>query len=89
MGLAQKIQFHHSSSVEVEKFISNFCQSFPFEKVGDLFILSSPNNSSYRIELAVENYGLYIHRSGNYFEILGKLIEEVTGKFGKVIIEDH
>ena len=88
MGLAQKIQFQHSGSDEIKNFILKFCQPYQPEQIISLFILSLPGGKGYRFEMAVESYGLYLNRSGNYFEILGKLIEELTGSFGKITIED-
>ena len=89
MGLSQKIHFQHVDQDEVENFINRFCESIDCEKKDNLFILSSAGDNGYRIELAVENYGLYIHRSGNYFEIFGMLLEEITENFGKTTIEDY
>jgi hypothetical protein len=89
MGLAQIIQFQYPNTAKLEKFISEFCRDFNLKKEGNMFIISSLNGDDYKIELAIENYGLYIHRSGNYFEIFGQLIEAISGKFGKTIIEDE
>ena len=89
MGLAQKLHFQYSSPDEIEEFLKEFSESFHLQKKGNLLIISSNDADDFIIELAIEDYGLYIHRSGNYFEIFGMLIEELTGKFGKTTIEDY
>ena len=88
MGLAQIIQFQYPNTAKLEKFISEFCHDYYLKKDGNMFIVSSLKDD-YQIELVIENYGLYIHRSGNYFEIFGQLIEAISGKFGKTTIEDY
>lgn len=89
MGLAQKLQFQYSNPDEIEEFLKEFSESFHLEKKGKLLIISSNDADDFIVELAIEDYGLYIHCSGNYFEIFGMLVEEITGKFGKATIEDY
>jgi hypothetical protein len=89
MGLSQKLHFQYSNFDEIEDFIKEFGESYHLERKDNLFIISSKEADSFIVELAIEDYGLYIHRSGNYFEILGMLLEEITGKFGKTTLEDY
>ena len=89
MGLSQKIKFNYSDRFEVEEFIRNVfqCQKVTVEK--ELFVITPKDNDDFLIELAIEDYGLYIHRSGKYFEMLGILVEQLTGKFSETTIEDY
>lgn len=89
MGLSQKIHFQYSNHDEIEEFIKEFAESFHLERKDDLLIISSKDAGGFIVELVIEDYGLYIHRSGNYFEIFGMLLEEITGNFGKTTIEDY
>jgi len=51
-------------------------------------VIREHNGKTMTFELAVEEYGLYTHRSGEYFEVLGLLLERLTGQFGKVEVDD-
>jgi len=88
MGLAQNIFFEYNSRREVENFLEDFCKDFQSHKEGDLFVIASSGETAYRFEMAIEDYGLYTHQSGQYFEILGNLVERLTAKFGKIKIDD-
>ena len=88
MGLAQNILFEYDNKNEVENFLNDFCKDFLSEKQGDLYIITSDGNNKFKFEIAIEDNGLYTHRSGQYFEFLGILVEQLTGEFGKIEIED-
>ncbi|MGD9160765.1 MAG: hypothetical protein PVG39_20270 [Desulfobacteraceae bacterium] len=89
MGLSPKIHFQYSNHNEIEEVIKEFAKSFHLERKGNLLIISSKDTGGFIVGLAIEEYGLYIHRSGNYLEVFGRLLEEITGKFGKTTIEDY
>ena len=88
MGLAQSFKFKHSNTSEIEAFLADFCSSFKCDRDGQLWVIREHNAKTMTLELAAEDYGLYTHRSGEYFEVLGLLLEKLTGKFGKVEVDD-
>lgn len=51
--------------------------------------LYTKRNDSFKIELAIEPWGLYIHRSGEYYYELGLLIEALGRITGSITIEDQ
>jgi ABC-type uncharacterized transport system substrate-binding protein len=82
MGLAQLIKFK-SNNEELEKLIL----SLEFDKIDSSnFII---DNSEKKIELKIIEEGIYIHRAGNYFEDLGKLIEGLGNISESITIEDY
>lgn len=89
MGLSQKISFEYSERDDIEKFINEVFQAQNIRKENQLFTITPKESGEFIIELAIEDYGLYIHRSGEYFEMFGILLEQITGKFSKATIEDY
>lgn len=88
MGLAQSFKFKHNNKSEIEAFLAEFCSSFKCDCDGRLWVIREHNARTMTFGLAVEEYGLYTHRSGEYFEVLGLLLEKLTGQFGKVEVDD-
>lgn len=88
MGLSQSFKFKYKNTNEIEKFLTEFCQQFNCKYIENLWVIHGYKESKMLFELVVEDYGLYTQRSGDYFEVLGFLIENLTGKFGKVEIND-
>ena len=84
MGLAQSFKFDYNNILEVEKLLKELDCS----KKNNLWIISEFNKRQMNFELALEDYGLYTHRSGDYFEVLGLLLEKLTERFGEVKVDD-
>ena len=84
MGLAQSFKFDYNNILEVEKLLKELNCS----KKNNLWIISEFNKRQMNFELALEDYGLYTHRSGDYFEVLGLLLEKLTERFGEVKVDD-
>lgn len=85
MGLAQEFRFEFESESQLIDFIYSFSEGYSLKKVNQLFVVF---DSEFEFELAIEEYGFYNHRSGNYFDVFGQFIEQLTGKFGVVVISD-
>ncbi|XPV69874.1 MAG: hypothetical protein ACNI25_04695 [Halarcobacter sp.] len=88
MGLAQSFKFEHNNTNEIKAFLAEFCTSCKYDYDGQLWVIREYNRKTMRFELAVEEYGLCTHRAGEYFEVLGLLLERLTGEFGKVEVDD-
>ncbi len=82
MGLAQLIKFKAHND-ELEKLIL----SLEYEKTDNANYIIE--NSDKKIELQIVEEGIYIHRAGNYFEDLGKLIEGLGNISESITIEDY
>jgi len=61
---------------------------YTLSKNGQLWIISPKNGNGFKVEIGIENYGLYVQRSGSYNEEIGYLVESLTGQYGKIEIED-
>lgn len=81
MGFSQYLRFDYK-----EKELVELLMNLDFKKEDKLFIY---RNEDVLFEVAIENYGLYSHRSGNYFEILGKLVESIGDISTSLTIEDY
>ncbi len=88
MALGQSLRFHYDSRKDVEQFLEDFLKHMQSTKRGELFVITEYGGKKLEFELAIEDYGLYSHRSGDYFELLGCLVERLTGRFGKIEISD-
>ena len=89
MGLAQKFCFTYKSLSDVEDFINKFSPEFTVLKQDNgLYKISQRDGAAFSFELAPEDYGLYTHRSGEYFYFLGLFLERLTGLFGTIEVED-
>jgi hypothetical protein len=86
MGLGQSFRFHYDSRKDIEQFLEGFLKNMQSTKRGELFVITEYEGKKLEFELAIEDYGLYSHRSGEYFELLGCLVEQLTGRFGKIEI---
>lgn len=89
MGLAQKFCFTYKSIAEVDDFINKFSSEFNVSKQENgLYEISQRDGIAFSFELTPEDYGLYTHRSGEYFYFLGLFLERLTGLFGTIEVED-
>ena len=84
MGLAQSFKFKYNNISEIEKLLKELNCSHK----NNLWIISEFNEKQMNFEFTPEDYGLYSHRSGDYFEVLGLLLEKLTEKFGQVEVDD-
>lgn len=88
MGLIQSFRFDHDSPDQIEIFLKNFLENKKHIRTGKLLVITEYNARELQFELAIEDYGLYTHRSGDCFELLGCLLEELTAEFGKVEVDE-
>ena len=89
MGLAQGFKFEYSERLKVDTFLKKFVSNFVHhQEDSGLWVISTYNEKNMEFELTFEKYGVYCHRSGDYFEVLGLFIEALTGEFGVVEIND-
>jgi hypothetical protein len=87
MGLSQNISFKYKDTRTLESFIKEFDAQYVITKEGGSFKITDAKNS-FIFEIYLEPFGLYTHRSGEYFQFFGVLIENLSGEFGVVEIED-
>lgn len=88
MGLSQDFKFKYNSVNEVKAFIQSLSDNFTVQKLEDHYRISSKDKTDFSIHLSIEPFGIRCDRSGEYFKFVGILIEELTGNFGKITIED-
>src|ERR1051325_3228826 len=80
MGLAQKIIFKHKGED-----LTKVLDELGYKATGKLYV---KRDESFQIELAIEPYGLHIHRAGQYFYELGLLLETLGNIAERITIED-
>jgi len=89
LGLAQKIRLEDKVSCDrASLFLDNLCTGLKFKKYDKKWIILSMHGEHMSFEIVVTNEGFYTHRSGDYFLFLGFFIEQLTGEFGCISIED-
>ncbi len=88
MGLVQTIKFKYSEKAKAIELIKSFSSLYEVNKSDLLWTIYSEAFEPFKIEIGIEDYGFYTHRSGNYFKCFGELIEAISGQFGKIMIED-
>jgi hypothetical protein len=90
MGLAQQFRFKYNSEEEVESFFKDLKDSYSVSRrPSGLFVIKPQSGDSFVFDAAIEDYGLLTHRSGEYFEFVGFVVEQLTGVFGKLEVEDE
>lgn len=88
MGLKQDFKFKYEDALEVETFIQSFSDNFVVRKFEDHYLIRDKNDSGFNLRLSVEPSGIRCDREGEYFRFVGIFVEEITGKFGELTIED-
>ena len=87
MGLEQDFRFKYESKEQIIVFLNELISDESLQINGDHFEIKGINET-FTFEGHIETYGLRCHRSGNYFDFLGKFVELATGKFESINIED-
>lgn len=85
MGLAQTFHFEFEKEAQLEEFIDDLSQGYDCTRSQTSWVIAG---DKMMFEVFIVEGGFYVHRSGNYFGFLGLFVEKLTGKFGKVVIED-
>ncbi len=88
MGLSQNIRFQYDSREALEAFLQSLEDPFVVKRNREAFTITEPSQS-FTFEIWIEPFGLYTHRSGEYFQFLGILVETLVGEYGPVEIEDQ
>jgi hypothetical protein len=87
MGLSQTISFKYDNKKSLESFIKGFSVAYLINTDKGFFIISD-DVQSFSFEVHIKPFGLYTHRSGEYFKFLGVLVESLSGEYGLLEIED-
>ena len=88
MGLKQDFKFQFNSTQELKDFIMAFSANYLVEEFEEYYVISPKENSSFTFHVSIESHGFTSDRAGEYFKFLGIFIEELTGTFGEILIED-
>ncbi|WP_163933106.1 hypothetical protein [Paraferrimonas sp. SM1919] len=88
MGLAQSIKFQYSDSDSLAVFLDCLCEGTTYSKNNSVWLVSEFESNQMSFEISITENGFIVHRAGDYFSFLGFLIEQVTGKYGTLSIED-
>ena len=87
MGLRQTFRFDASAS-EVREFLRGLSAAVDVDDRGDFFVLRSRVTPEFVFACELIRGGLKSERTGVYFSFLGFFVEQLTGHFGKVEVED-
>ncbi|MBI3771742.1 MAG: hypothetical protein HY272_03475 [Gammaproteobacteria bacterium] len=89
MGLHQSFRFKHQSADEVRAFLRELSTVAVLEDRGDFFVFSHlPDQPPFTFDCELVAEGVRSERAGEYFAFLGLFVEALTGKFGRVEVED-
>lgn len=91
MGLAQQFRFAYNDGSDLQTFIDDLKEEYSVTRQSNgLYVIKSiEDDGSFVFEAVIEDYGLYTHRSGNYFAFVGILVERLTAIFGRLEIDDE
>jgi hypothetical protein len=87
MGLRQTFRFEANAS-EVREFLRGLSAVVDVDDRGDFFVFRSRGAPEFVFDCELVPGGLKSDRAGDYFSFLGLFVEQLTGRFGKVEIED-
>ena len=89
MGLHQSFLFERKSADEVRYFLRKLGAVAALDDRGDFFAFSQrPGQPPFTFDCELVPEGIHSDRAGEYFQFLGLFLEALTGKFGRVEIED-
>lgn len=90
MGLHQSFRFKHHSSDEVRAFLRELSTLALLDDRSDFFVFSQlPGQLPFTFDCELTAEGIHSERAGEYFAFLGLFVEALTGKFGRVEVEDR
>ena len=90
MGLRQSFRFKHASADEVRAFLRDLAEIAALDDRGEFFVFSQrPGEAPFTFDCELVPDGLVSERAGEYFAFLGLFVEALTGKFGRVEVEDR
>jgi hypothetical protein len=90
MGLHQSFRFKHQSANEVRAFLRELSTVAVLDDRGDFFVFSQlPGQPPFTFDCELVADGLRSERGGEYFAFLGLFVEALTGKFGRLEVEDR
>jgi hypothetical protein len=87
MGLRQTFRFEASES-EVREFLRGLSSVVDVDDRGDFFVFRPREAPEFVFDCELIPGGLKSDRAGEYFNFLGFFVEQLTGQFGKVEVED-
>lgn len=89
MGLRQEFRFKYNSVSEVQDFLLSLSNFAVVNSNENFFVFSNlTNQPEFTFDCEVTKSGIASDRAGNYFNFLGVFIESLTGRFGKMEVED-
>lgn len=87
MGLHQTFKFS-ATAAETTEFLRGLNYAARVDDRGDFFVFSALSGPEFEFDCGFVPGGLLSNRSGDYFHFLGTFVEALTGRFGKVEVED-
>lgn len=87
MGLRQSF-FFEADAVEVRSFLHTMSAVATVEDRGDFFVFRAISGPAFTFDCEIVPEGLLSERGGEYLSFLGYFVEQLTGYFGRVAIED-
>jgi hypothetical protein len=89
MGLRQQFRFAADSDESIERFLQSLSKTAVLEeRNGSFLYMNKSEQPHYTFHCVIVPNGIDSDRAGEYLSFLGLFIEELTGEFGAVTIED-
>ena len=90
MGLRQSLRFEHNSREEIRSFFRKLAAVATLDDRNDFFVFSElPGAPPFTFDCELVASGINCERAGEYFPFLGLFIEALTGRFGRIEVEDQ
>jgi hypothetical protein len=86
--MRQDFRFKFESPEEVRNFLRSLSDIAKIDDRSEFFVFAERSGESFSFDCELLPFGLRTNRSGSYFKFLGQFLEQLTGEFGAVEVED-
>ena len=88
MGLHQHFRFSSTSQEAVLDVLRGFSEVAIVDERDGFVVFTQRDGAEFSFDCALVEDGIVSKRAGEYFTFLGMFLEDLTGAFGPVTVED-
>jgi len=86
--MRQDFRFKFDSADKVRHFLRSLSGVAKIDDRDEFFVFTEREGEPFSFDCELQSFGLRTNRGGSYFEFLGQFLEQLTGEFGAVEVED-